>query len=188
MASQPDVALLRRQQAGISSLVLRDLNGFWSTLDLSKPEKARDMLLVYGPAMVETYGEASASVAADWYDAERARAKIRGRFRASAAAPVDAEIVTARTRFGVGHLFSDNPDQTLAFLSGALEKYALQPARDTVAASSVRDPAARGWQRITNGGCDFCDMLAGRGAVYSEATVSFEAHGHCRCAAAPAWS
>lgn len=30
-------------------------------------------------------------------------------------------------------------------------------------------------------------MLAGRGAVYKEATVHFASHGDCNCAAVPSW-
>jgi hypothetical protein len=30
-------------------------------------------------------------------------------------------------------------------------------------------------------------MLIGRGAVYTEASVDFEAHDHCHCGAEPAW-
>jgi hypothetical protein len=76
----------------------------------------------------------------------------------------------------------------LPFLAGAVHEYALQPGRDTVRRSSVADPASAGWARSTSGNaCEFCEMLAGRGAVYSEDTADFEAHGHCNCVAVPVW-
>jgi hypothetical protein len=41
-------------------------------------------------------------------------------------------------------------------------------------------------QRVLGGaGCDFCQMLAGRGEVYSAETADFEAHDHCGCTAEP---
>lgn len=185
----PDVAQLRTSQAGISALVERDLNRFWSTLNLNNPETARDALLRFVPALVETYGSAAASVAADWYDEQRSLEVVGSRFRAVAAEPVKSDLMEAQVRFGAQHLFTLNPEQTLAFLLGSATKYAVAPSRDTVVTSAIKDPAARGWSRHTSGhGCGFCDMLAGRGHVYTQATVGFEAHAHCNCAASPAWS
>jgi len=184
----PDAAVLRAAQAGISTLVERDLTQFWGALDLGRPEFARDALLEFVPVLVDTYGSAAASVAADWYDEARALEVTGGGFRAIAAAPVDPEVMRAQVRFGAQHLFTDDPLQTLAFLTGSAQKYAIAPSRETVATSAIRDPKARGWSRVTrHGSCDFCTMLAGRGHVYTEATVGFEAHGHCNCAASPAW-
>jgi hypothetical protein len=54
--------------------------------------------------------------------------------------------------------------------------------------SSIADPKARGWMRVGSGRCDFCRMLIGRGAVYTESTVDFHAHDHCGCGATPAWA
>lgn len=183
-----DVAVLRAAQAGISNLVARDLAQFWSSLNLDKPEAARDALLRFTPVLVDTYGSGAAAMAADWYDEARALAVTGSSFRALTADTVPAEAVEAQVRFGAQHLFTDHPEQMLAFLTGHATKYALAPARDTVTTSAIRDPAARGWARVTSGhGCEFCTMLAGRGHVYTQATVGFEAHGHCHCAAAPAW-
>jgi hypothetical protein len=36
--------------------------------------------------------------------------------------------------------------------------------------------------------CDFCEMLADRGAVYGEASADFEAHDHCSCSAEPVFA
>src|SRR5450756_974958 len=52
-------------------------------------------------------------------------------------------------------------------------------------APSVADRRARGWARAGTGRCDFCAMLIGRGAVYTEATANFETHDHCGCVAVP---
>jgi hypothetical protein len=184
----PDVAHLRTLQDGIAGHVTDDLTAFWGSLDLDHPEAARDALLTFVPQLVTSYGEGAASVAADWYDDERAKAVRGSRFRAIAAPATKPDLMQAQVRFGASHLFTLNADQTLAFLLGSAQKYTLAPARATVAQSAIADPAARGWQRVTAGGCDFCVMLAGRGAVYTEATADFEAHGHCHCAAVPAWS
>lgn len=189
MPTSADTLLLRRQQQGIVQLATEALDDFWSSLDLGRsPESVRDALLEFTPALVEQYGDIAATVAGDWYDELRAAEAIPGRFRAQLADGVPAEAVAARTRFGAQHLWTDTPDQTKTFLASALTKYVLQPGRDTIVRSSILDPRASGWQRITRpDGCRFCRMLAGRGGVYKEATAGFASHDDCNCASAPSW-
>jgi hypothetical protein len=71
--------------------------------------------------------------------------------------------------------------------SGAATRLVLDAGRDTIRQTTVADPRTAGWQRVTSGGCDFCAMLAGRGAVYSEATADFASHDHCACSAEPVY-
>ena len=188
MPSPSDVDLLRRAQAEVTRRVLRDLRAFWASLNLAKPEAARDALLAFLPVLTTTYGQAAATVAADWYDGLRAAERVPGRFRALPADPFPAEYVQARTRYGARHLFTDSPELMLPFLDGMVQEYALQPGRDTVVRSTLADPKASGWHRETRGdACKFCRMLAGRGGVYRRETASFAAHGDCNCVAAPSW-
>jgi hypothetical protein len=157
-------------------------------LDLGRPERARDELLAFVPALTVAYGEAAATVAADWYDEVRAAEGVRGRYVATMAAPFPAEHVQARVRFGASHLFTATPAMMLPFLAGAVDEYVLQPGRDTIQRSSVADPRASGWHRQASAGaCNFCRMLAGRGGVYRRETAAFAAHGNCGCIAVPSW-
>jgi hypothetical protein len=188
MPTSSEVALYRLAQAKVADRVARDLSRYWSTLDLSRPDAARDSLLRYMPHLTTTYGEVAAVLAADWYDEVRAEAEIPGLYAATIADPFPARYVEDRTRFGVRHLWTDHPERTLEFLLGAANEYALQPGRDTIASSSLADPKGTGWHRETRGdACKFCRMLAGRGGVYREASASFAAHGHCNCVAVPSW-
>lgn len=189
MPSASDVEALRSANRELVRRVERDLNGFWSSLDLTRPERARDALLRFVPALTSAYGEAAAVVAADWFDAVRASEGVPGRFRAGLVEPFPAEFVESRVRFGAAHLFSADPGQTLAFLAGAVQEYALQPGRDTVTRAAVEDPEASGWERRATGAstCRFCRMLIGRGGVYRQGSVGFAAHGHCDCVAVPSW-
>lgn len=188
MATAAQVEQLRAANNGIVNLATRDLEGVWASLDLNRPERARNALLRAMPALTVLYGEAAAVIAADWYDELRADQQARRGFRAKMADPVPTAAVQERTRFGAGHLFTDNPDQTLAFLTGALTRYVLQPSRDTIVESAAADPAATGWHRETRpGSCRFCRGLAARGAVYKRATAVFIPHDNCRCVAVPSW-
>lgn len=65
-------------------------------------------------------------------------------------------------------------------------RHALNGGRETITESVTADREALGWRRVTSGmACDFCSLLAGRGAVYSESTVHFDAHDGCSCSAEP---
>lgn len=72
--------------------------------------------------------------------------------------------------------------------SAAAMRHALGGGRDTIAGTVGGDRRALGWARATSGKtCHFCAMLAGRGPVYSEQTVGFEAHDGCACTAEPVY-
>ena len=193
MATAAEVQFIRAQNEAIVRLATRDLAAFWSTLDLSRPESARNALLRFTPVLVDQYGQAAASIAADWYEDVRAAERVRVPYRARVAEPVAPEVVAARTRYGAGHLFTDTPEVTQTFLASALTKYVLQPGRDTIVENARRDPAAVGWHRETRpsasyaSGCRLCRLLAQRGAVYKDTTVRFAAHGDCKCVGVPSW-
>src|SRR5690625_1238529 len=130
MVTPADAQQLRQAQRGVQRLVERDLRAFWGTLDLSRPEAARDALVEFVPELTRTYGDAAATVAADWYDDQRAMAGATGRHRAQPASPAGAARVQQRVRYGAGHLFTRNPEQTLVFLDSAVQGYVAQPGRD----------------------------------------------------------
>lgn len=188
MVSPSDAERLRQAQEGIRRLIVRDLTAFFGSLNLARPEAARDSLLEYMPLLVAQYGESAAAVAADWFDEQRALAGVAGRFRAEMVVPDESDAVEATVRRAAGALFTDAPREALASLAPTAAKYALSAARSTIARSADRDPRASGWQRVTRAGaCRFCQMLHGRGAVYKESTVHFAAHKTCNCAAVPSW-
>lgn len=85
----------------------------------------------------------------------------------------------------------------LASASRSAGRLVLAGGRDTVEQAARADPTVTRWQRITDGDpCEFCAMLAGRGAVYlSERTASgtdkreladlARYHDGCGCTVAP---
>ena len=188
MVSRASADRLRRAQAGIRSLVERDLNSFWGSLNLNRPEAARDALLEFMPVLVQSYGESAAAMAADWYDETRAAERVAGRYRAAMVVPDETVAIEETTRRAAGALWTDAPNEALAGIVAKAGKYALAGSRQTIAHSTSRDPRTSGWQRVTGAGaCDFCTMLAGRGGVYKESTAMFASHGDCNCAAVPSW-
>lgn len=192
MVTQTQAAEFRQAQAGILTLLTRDLSAFFASLDLDRPERARDALLEFLPLLVAQYGEAGAAAAADWYDDVRDSDRVPGRYRAEVAEPApDLEVRTEQTvRRAAGYFFIEGSAAlALPSMLDPATKYALEPARQTIIQSTERDPRAKGWQRIARAGaCDFCRMLTNRGAVYTSRSALFESHGHCHCVAAPAFT
>lgn len=73
-----------------------------------------------------------------------------------------------------------------ALAANSMTRLVLNGGRDTII-ETLRQDRAR-YSRVLGGsGCDFCQMLAGRGAVYSAETADFEAHDKCACTPEPDW-
>lgn len=213
MPTPAEVAQFAAANASVVDMVHRDLDSFWASLNLDRPEDARDELLEFIPILVAAYGEVAASLAAEWFEELRDEAAMAGvfaavgalaSFRAVAVDPVQSvppAAVEQTVRWAAGGLFPTNdgtprapgmpatPDATLATLRDALQRQVLQPGRDTIVRNTNTDRAARGWGRFVRpGACSFCRMLSGRGGVYTERSAAFNAHdGNCQCVAAPVW-
>lgn len=177
-AHRRDLQVLTATAAGDLRVLFREF---------TTAEDARDGLMDVLPRLVGMYGAAAATLGADWYDDLRDLAGVRGRFTAIPAELPDVGRTDALARWGVGPLFAATPDfaSALTLVSGGLQKIIANADRQTIQRSSTEDRRARGWARAGTGGCDFCQMLIGRGAVYTEATADFETHDHCGCVAVP---
>jgi len=174
VATRADVDRLASLNRSVSNLIIRDLAAFWSTLDLNKPETARDRLLEFVPVLVRQYGDIAATVSADWYTQIRASSSAPGTFRPVLGSPAPTEAVTGTIRRVAGDLFTDHPIATLDALNGPIAKYAIEAGRNTILRSSRRDPWKPRVARVPSGAttCAFCLMLASRGPVYwSEETA-----------------
>lgn len=183
-----EVAQYRRALRDVNTLAQRDLLAQWRAFDLADAAQVTAGLLDTLPALVDGYFVVASTVAADWYDVVRAQAGARRRFAAIPADPPDVSRAEALARWAVGPLFSGDPkpDVALSKLAGGLQRVVTTGARETVRVSSIQDPSAAGWKRVTSSGsCDFCQMLAGRDVLYSEAASDFASHDFCNCDAVP---
>jgi hypothetical protein len=175
---------LRDATQGLTVLAARDLQTLWRQVrDAAEAETAlRDIL----PALIATYGQAAAALAANWYDELRDKVGAKGAFTA-----ITADIPDPGAQSLVGWAVTEAKDTTTlqALVLGGMQRRIANFSRQTVMGSAVADPGARGWQRAGRGECKqgFCDMLIARGAVYTEATADFAAHDHCHCTAVPAF-
>jgi len=186
----PISARSRVHRADLKQLVVlanRDLEVYWRQFDSA--DVARDGLRDILPELVRLYGAAAATLAADWYEDLRDEVGVPGSFTAIPAELPDTSRTDALARWAVGALYATTPDfqRALTAASGGLQRVIADADRQTVMLTSVEDPGAKGWQREGAGGCAFCQMLIGRGAVYSEASADFGSHDHCNCTAVPAF-
>lgn len=166
---------------------MRDIDAVFR--EVSNASLVREALNDVLPALIETYGLAAATLAADWYDGFREQAGVKKAFEA-VPAEVGADGADALAGYVVGPLFGANPDASSAktLLAGGLQRRIADAGRLTIMDSSLADPSASGWQRETDGNaCAFCEMLAGRGSIYSEAGADFASHDACGCSAVPAF-
>lgn len=173
---------LRKQIAGLALLAKGDLDELFRRVSDARSPELREALLDVLPSLVDTYGAAAATLAADWYDELRDEAAARGRF---SAIPVEIEDtnVAALVGWAMDQARSDDAFRTM--IDGGMQRRIANASRVTVTRSSLADPQSVGWKRIGVGSCAFCNMLISRDQLYTEATADFASHDHCNCQAYP---
>lgn len=191
MTTRRDLNELSALGSRAVSLARAELQAFFFGLDLSRPEAARNALLEFMPVLAQEYGDAAAAAAAEWYEAQRA-AQVGGSYQAVLADTVATSQAQGSVRYAAGHLFGDDPAQTLALLGGSLQRFVEYGSRDTIARNVGRDSARPRFARVPTGAetCAFCMMVASRGFVYySKETAGEFSHYHdkCDCQIAPEW-
>lgn len=171
---------LRDGVNGLVVLARNDLAALWR--QASTAAEAGTALRDVLPALIDTYGTAAAALAADWYDEHRAKLGVSGRFPA-----IPADISDSGAHALIGWALKEATDDAAlqGLVLGGTQRRIANFSRGTITGSSVEDPKSTGWQRVGSGECAFCEMLIGRGAVYSEASADFASHDHCNCSAVP---
>lgn len=178
-------ATLSNELQALSGLALVDLEDLWRL----SPAELQVALMDLLPGLLETWGEAFAAAAADWYDELRETSDISGRFTAIVE-PIADLGAYALAGWGSEPLSISEPDVAAARarIEDGFQKRLVNSANNTITGSAKADPQARGYMRRTRAGaCKFCIMVASRGAVYTEQSSRFACHGHCYCEAVPAW-
>lgn len=190
LTTRADVELLRDAGRGVTQLAQGDLRSFWLSLDLTKPESARDELLEFVPALVREYGDVAATVAAEWY--EQVRLEQVGAYNATTVNVTNRAQVQGSVRYAAGQLFTDDPGKMLALVAGGVQRYVLASQRGTVARNVQQDPSKPRFARVPTGAktCAWCTLLASRGFVYlnrQTAGINDHYHDDCNCQAVAEW-
>lgn len=168
------------------------------------PEEIRAALFVAAPLIVSDYTDGASALALDWYEELRDAAAVTRPFTPVLVQPAPDEevraIVAATTLALVEapqpSTVPDPLETSLELLGGRLVELVAAGFRDTITENTHADPAAVGWRRFARPeACKFCKMLAAKGAVFTERTARFAAHGavmggnrkggNCMCIAGP---
>lgn len=203
MARTPEGAQLteahRRLQGSLAAGTIRDLLTLWALVDPTNLRGTINPFARAGLAVVQARRRASATAASRYYVAFRQVEGIGGTAVVTTPPPLSPDIVLGAIRgaglAGIrnarmrGATVAQAHDNGFVKLSGSAVQLVAGGGRDTLLGAVQGDPAAQGWQRVTDGDpCAFCAMVASRGIVSKdEAGAGFEAHGHCGCTAEPAF-
>lgn len=189
MTSRDDLNRLTDAQRELVRMAQNELRGFFSTVDLTLPERVRGALLEIVPLLTREYGELVATVAAEWFEQVHP-----GTFLAQTAAETFPSAgVTENVRYHAGSLFTDDPYAALSGISGAMQRFILYSGRTTVARNVQLDPSNPRFGRVPTGAktCAWCSLLASRGFIYltreSAGIVASDYHDDCDCQIVPEW-
>ena len=186
----------RLAQLALEVATIAQLRRIWGSLDPNRLEATTTGWLTAALAIIATQHQASTLIASRYFQAFRVAevgAVFRGLLpepefnrRAAAASLIVSGPVRLRKATEATLPRFEQIAETEVARAGS--RHAVNGGREVVRGASLADPRARGWARITSAkACRFCSLLAGRGAVYSEATVDFQAHDGCHCHAEPAY-
>jgi hypothetical protein len=189
----------RLGQVRIGQAMVRQMFDLWALLDPADLDGSFDRWLRAVIPAVARGRQASAGLAANYYRAFRtAETGVLTQFQPVLVSAVPVQAVTAsmtvtgpvamRSALGSGQLFDRAVETAKASSAGSAMRHVLNAGRDTVVRSTAADDRAFGWARATSGSpCGFCAMLASRGPVYDQRTVTFQSHDSCSCSAEPAY-
>lgn len=186
----------RLRQLGVRAAAARDILRLMAAYDLSDIDRSWLAIAPGMEAVVREYHRQSAGVAAGYYQAYRTAEAVPGPPALRLADPPDPETLAYSLGF-YGRVapkqmiqkgVRDVAAKTTTLMVGGATRHVLDGGRGTLIGSAKADERTVGWARVTAAKpCSFCAMLAGRGAVYKEATVGFQAHDTCACTAEPVY-
>lgn len=203
MARTPEGAQLteahRLIQARISTATVHDLLHLWQVVDPTDLRGTLGPFVKAGRMVIENHRRASATAAARYYVAFRQVEGVRGTVAIDSPPPppdhvvhgalIGAGVAGIRNARMRGASVKAAHDNGFVKLSGSAVQLVAGGGRATLLDAIQHDPAAHGFQRVTDGSpCAFCAMIASQGIIAKdEASAGFEAHGHCGCTAEPAF-
>ena len=165
MVSAADAAKYRRANQQLEDLIERNIRQLWTGLGASSPQEMRDALMDYVPGLVDTYGKVAGTIAAEFFE------ETTG-LPATIADTYSREAVQGSVRAFAGRLWTGEQVSVVAGVSAAARRHMLQVGRSTMYQSALRNPGV-GYARVPEpGACNWCLLLASRGAVYAKDTVT----------------
>lgn len=170
-------SLLERKEVlgQLDTLAINDIVNLWTSASGLPSQTFRSVMVDALPEIVDPYAATAGNLGAVWYD--ESAPELPYRAKPSVLPPRQQLLASADWALGA------SGDVALGRLAEVAQKAIWGTGRRTIADNAKSERGAR-FERVASGKCcAFCAMLVTRGAVYLESTVSFQAHGNCRCGA-----
>lgn len=157
----------------VNTLAVQDLVALWRQAErLATGEFAQFMIDAF-PNVVDPYAAMAGDLAADWYDESAPDLD----FRATPTGMPSVQALQESTSWALGASGS----AALTRLSGTLQRAVFNGARDTIVDNTARESGARWARHASANACEFCRLLATRGATYGSRDKAMKSHDHCHC-------
>lgn len=176
MSLLDDSRALQLGLGDLSTLTINDLAMVWRSLyeTGTDPIALRDALLQAVPEILIPYETAAGELTASWYE----DLAPKSRFIAKPAAVSATEAVAASTRWALSPLFTPGNDTSpLALLSGMAKRRVFNASRQTVLDNANREGGVQYARYASRTACEFCRLLATRGAVYASKAAATKVAG-----------
>lgn len=182
MATMAQVNAARLAQRALSNRAKSAVRALWNDVRGASPEVVRNAFLDAMPQIVDTYGAASAEVAAEYFE------ELTG-FMAEPADSLDRAQVEGAVRYQAGKLWTGEQAGFVTGLMTDVDRLVKAFGRDTIYSNGDRRGVR--YARIPSGSktCAFCMVMASRDAVYlsrkSAGGDGNSYHGDCDCTVTP---
>ena len=163
-----DPAELRSALVDLNALMVSDLAALWRAVDGQDVEFLRDALQAEVPGVVDPYLAAAGDITADWYEAQAPDLN----YVARPAALVDEGQLQATARWAAGTVLTRTPVSPLDLLAGSMQRALFNESRETIVENAEVEPGARWARHASANACEFCRMVATRGAVYTSESAA----------------
>jgi len=171
----------RRAQRGLTRLLLRDAARLRRLLNPVRLQESFPDWLSAADEVVAQYGDMAASLAAQFFEAERDAAGVPESFTPEMASRPPPEQVEASFRWAAHGIWVPDADVQVEPLDVRLDaaqrqaeavahRLVLDQGRETIRQAVREDRQAVGYARAAAlGACSFCKLMASRGMVYATA-------------------
>lgn len=166
---------LQHVMTDLTAVTLQQVKDFFD--QYSGTPNFDQLLLQVFPQLVQPHTQAAALISAQWYD----ELAPESTFKATPSVLQPAEQLTKTVKWALYAPGAAKPEERLA---GASKRLVFNASTTTVI-DNARQEGVR-WARYASAtACEFCRLLATRGAVYASKQTALKSHNHCRCIAVP---
>lgn len=179
----------------LRALTYRDVQALWPRLDLDALDSTFPAFAASVGVIVASRRSVSVNLAAAYLAALRKQRRIATATPRPAIAALDTAAFLGSLRSGVvvsvknamtrGVSLDNAGRNALVNAMGIADKSITDAGRDHIRAVSDADPEMTGWTRVTAGGCDWCEGLAG---VVLPPTAEMATHPHDGCVPQPVFA